>query len=848
MTITLSDIQKQHKKAIESTKKQIQTNIIEFIEQNQTATLEQYLKKRELFLKKVWVDVWKQRLVSSYSRPEKVDYLRSIGENVEDLSVNKIKKAFYQSLAEFEPFQAAAWVKSEYTDTWASISQHISDSNQKKRRGLERKIWKKMFLLPSIRRLLDEKWLYFYLHVRKYAGKRLEYHLQNGSRYEESKKGELKKAGPLHAENYPTVASFMWEYTGRSTEEGYPGSVDWTHETYWDAYYRIISSYIAKEFKRVLYAELPAKLEDSYRQQTGEEWSFSAFRKDKDVEALLEKYTDLFMDEWESDMVSSVLKTPQRDEEIETAWIQFEEEKREEEKRIKREKEERKARISYIFGEEYEPAGKPNTRYVLHFGDTNTGKTHTALERLKECPTGLYLAPLRLLALEVYEKLNRDGILCDLKTGEEEKRTEGAAHVSCTVEMFQESSHYDIVVIDEAQMIADKERGFSWFRSITKAHAREVHIIGSPNVKQLLLGLLGEEAEIDVREYKRETPLLVHEKPFRLKDVQKGDALVAFSRKRVLQIAGNLEGDGHKVSVIYGNMPPESRQRQMEDFVSGKTQIVVATDAIGMGLNLPIKRVILMSSQKFDGKRRRELTTQEVKQIAGRAGRKGLYKQGEVVFMENQKRMKQLLEAKDTPIEVFTVAPTRGVLERFNRYYKELGIFFELWEEFQNPKGTKKASLAQEKLLYDLVKGTAIEQRFSMEDLYSYLQIPFSAYDDTLSAQWKNVLFSIIDRTDMPEPFIKKDTLEELELSYKSVELHLMFLYRLNKQTEAYYWERVKKELADDIHHWLSHNMKAVSKTCRRCGKKLEWDYPHGVCQNCYQHQQSYQPYKRMRR
>lgn len=847
MTITVNDIRKQHEKAIESTKKQIQTNIIEFMEHNQHSTLEQYLKKRELFLKKVWADVWKQRLVSSYSRPEKIEYLRSIGESTDELSTHKIKKVFYQSLAEFEPFHAADWVQSEYKDSWGSIARHILNGNQNKRRSSERKNWKKLHLFPSIRRLFNEKWLYFYLYVRKYAGKRLEYHLDSGTRYIEGKKGDLQKAGSFDKNHYSTVATFMWEYTGRSTDGGDPGSKDWTYETYWDAYHRIISSYITKEFKRVVYAELPSDLQETCLQQTGDEWSFGFFRKDKDVEALLESYVDLFMEEWEKDLISSVLTTPQRDEEIEKAWTQLEEKKREEEQRIKREKAERKARISYIFGEEYETAGKSNTRYVLHFGDTNTGKTHTALERLKKCPTGLYLAPLRLLALEVYEKLNKDGILCDLKTGEEEKRTEGAAHVSCTVEMFQENSHYDIVVIDEAQMIADKERGFSWFRSITKAQAREVHIIGSPNVKQLLLGLLGEEAEIEVREYKRETPLLVREKPFRLKDVQKGDALVAFSRKRVLQIAGNLEGDGHKVSVIYGNMPPESRQRQMEDFVSGKTQIVVATDAIGMGLNLPIKRVILMSSQKFDGSRRRELTTQEVKQIAGRAGRKGLYKQGEVVFMENRKRMKQLLEAKDTPIEVFTVAPTRGVLERFNRYYKELGTFFDLWEEFQNPKGTKKASLAQEKLLYDLVKGTVIEQRFSMEDLYSYLQIPFSAYDDTLSAQWKHTLLSIINLADMPEPFIKKDTLEELELSYKSVELHLMFLYRLNKQTEAYYWERVKKELADDIHHWLSHNMKAVSKTCKRCNTKLDWDYPFGVCQKCFQHQQSYRAYRKMR-
>jgi hypothetical protein len=184
--------------------------------------------------------------------------------------------------------------------------------------------------------------------------------------------------------------------------------------------------------------------------------------------------------------------------------------------RAQAEQAERQKRLSYIFGEEYTPAPLPHVQYVVHVGDTNTGKTYTALEELKKRKSGLYLAPLRLLALEVYEKLNREGVLCDMKTGEEEKRTEGASHASCTVEMFEEKTPYDIIVIDEAQMIQDRERGFHWFRSITRARAKEVHIIGSPNMKNLVLGLLGEEANVEVRHYKRETPLLVHNKAFRL--------------------------------------------------------------------------------------------------------------------------------------------------------------------------------------------------------------------------------------------------------------------------------------------------------------------------------------------
>ncbi|NRK74522.1 RNA helicase, partial [Salmonella enterica subsp. enterica serovar Typhi] len=116
-----------------------------------------------------------------------------------------------------------------------------------------------------------------------------------------------------------------------------------------------------------------------------------------------------------------------------------------------------------------------------------TGKTYQAINRMMEADSGLYLAPLRLLALEIYEKLNQQGVPCSLKTGEEEKLVLEAQHQSSTVEMFHEKEYYDVVVIDESQMIADKERGFSWYRAITKANAKEIHIIASLHAKNMLL-------------------------------------------------------------------------------------------------------------------------------------------------------------------------------------------------------------------------------------------------------------------------------------------------------------------------------------------------------------------------
>jgi len=500
---------------------------------------------------------------------------------------------------------------------------------------------------------------------------------------------------------------------------------------------------------------------------------------------------------------------------------------------IQRKKEEEARRIEYIFGQEYQPGNLRDIRYVLHVGETNTGKTHHALEQLKKSESGLYLAPLRLLALEVYDKLNADGVPCTLKTGEEEKVVPDAKHFSCTVEMFHEKDYFDVVVIDEAQMIADRDRGFSWYKAITKANAREVHIVGSRNLKSMIVELLG-DAHIEIKEYTRDIPLQVERKLFTLQQTKKGDALVCFSRRRVLETASRLQNDGFSVSMVYGSMPPETRKKEMQRFIDGETKVIVATDAIGMGLNLPIRRIVFLETEKFDGVRRRRLSSQEVKQIAGRAGRKGIYDVGKVAFTNDIKIMKQLLHQEDVPVHTFAIAPTNAVFERFQKYYRDLGTFFELWEKFESPKGTKKAALAQERELYELIRGTEIEARLSMMDLYGFLHLPFSTKDDGLVYQWRETMFAIVRGEELPEPVIKKRNLDEQELSYKAIGLHLLFLYRLEKRLEATYWERVREELSDAVHKSLKTEVKKMTKKCRRCGRVLSWEHPFQICDPCH--------------
>jgi ATP-dependent RNA helicase SUPV3L1/SUV3 len=510
--------------------------------------------------------------------------------------------------------------------------------------------------------------------------------------------------------------------------------------------------------------------------------------------------------------------------------------KREQEERAerKRKKEEEESMLADIFGAEYSPSVDRPVKFFIHIGDTNTGKTYHALEEMKKKESGIYLAPLRLLALEVFEKLNQDGTPCSLKTGEEEKVISGASHMSCTVEMYYEKEYYDIIVIDESQMITDKDRGFSWYKAITKANAKEVHIIGSKSAKPMLLQLLA-DSDVTVKEYSRDTPLQVEDREFQFKYTKKGDAIICFSRRKVLETASRLQNAGHTVSMIYGSMPPETRKKQVQQFVNGQTSVIVSTDAIGMGLNLPIRRVVFLENEKFDGTRRRRLTSQEVKQIAGRAGRKGLYNKGMVSFVRDVKEMGQLLLMNDEPVFSFAIAPTQGVFERFQRYSRDLGLFFELWDKFKSPNGTVKAALQEERELYSVIRGTEIEAKLPLTDLYGFLHLPFSKKETDLIRLWEETMYAIVDGTDLPEPRLKNRNLEELELSYKAIGLHLLFLYRLDQRTEALYWERVREEISQHVHDRLNNDVRNLTKKCKRCGKQLPWEHEFQICDDCHQ-------------
>ncbi len=281
------------------------------------------------------------------------------------------------------------------------------------------------------------------------------------------------------------------------------------------------------------------------------------------------------------------------------------------------------------YPDSFKTARRANRKVTLFVGPPNSGKTHEAFERLATCERGVYLAPLRLLALEGRDRLVARGVPCSLRTGEESAPVDGARVVSSTIEMMGTGDLLDVAVIDEAQMVFDGSRGWAWTQAIVGAPAKELLIICSayavPAIENLL-GLCGERCTVRHFERKQQVQLLTAAVP--IASLKLGDAVVAFSRKDVLMLRDQVSDNGKSVSVIYGALPPEVRRREAERFATGQTEVLVATDAIGMGLNLPIRRVLFSTLTKFDGEGDRTLDESEVHQIAGRAGRFGIHEEG----------------------------------------------------------------------------------------------------------------------------------------------------------------------------------------------------------------------------
>lgn len=488
-------------------------------------------------------------------------------------------------------------------------------------------------------------------------------------------------------------------------------------------------------------------------------------------------------------------------------------------------------------------APSAHKKYIVHVGPTNSGKTYDSIQRLLQAKTGMYLAPLRLLALEKFEEMRAHGIACALITGEERKNVHGSTHISATVESVNVTDEFDVVVIDECQLLADETRGAAWVKAIVGVNAKEIHLIAAPYAVDFLQTLLTyHQFDFEVIEHERTTPLIWEEESFSFpKDLQKGDALIVFSKKKVLHVAALLVKQGYSVSVLYGSMPPETRRKQVGQFRKGLTDILVATDAIGMGMNLPIRRVIFMESEKFDGKAVRTLKAEEVQQIAGRAGRKGIYEEGFVRAMRGRKKIKTLLETPVAPIEYSFLPISIESLKKFP--YESFDLFKRAWGFYQNelketPYRVHEVSEWERKM--SVLEKTLKEMKIELPlwKKLSFCFVPFSIEETTITDCWLTMIREYLTegKVNRPPILTSVDAIDELENSYKKLMLYTSFAY---SQSLSFNEEEVfvlKEEISEKIFEVLSKHLIRYMKKCKICDQALPWDFPYPHCHHCHEY------------
>ncbi|XP_017488931.1 PREDICTED: ATP-dependent RNA helicase SUPV3L1, mitochondrial-like [Rhagoletis zephyria] len=351
----------------------------------------------------------------------------------------------------------------------------------------------------------------------------------------------------------------------------------------------------------------------------------------------------------------------------------------------------------------YPQARTLTRRFVFHCGPTNSGKTHQALERFISAKSAIYCGPLKMLAVEVYQKANAAGVPCDLITGEERRYASvsnigatgtssssnpiststitptASSHVACTVEMSSVNQRYEVAVIDEIQMVRDAERGWAWTRALLGIAADEVHLCGEKAALSLVVELLATTGEtVEVHEYNRLTKLTVEEAALEtLEAVRPGDCIVCFSKRDIYAVSLRLERMGFNVATIYGTLPPATKLLQSSKFndPADPCNVLVATDAIGMGLNLSIRRIVFYSLVKPTFNRQQEKTldvipVSQALQIAGRAGRyRTQYAEAGYVTTFRAEDLPILREVLASPVEEIEAAglhPTLDQIELFS--------------------------------------------------------------------------------------------------------------------------------------------------------------------------------------
>jgi ATP-dependent RNA helicase SUPV3L1/SUV3 len=483
-------------------------------------------------------------------------------------------------------------------------------------------------------------------------------------------------------------------------------------------------------------------------------------------------------------------------------------------------------------------------RVVAYLGPTNSGKTHRAILALQAAESGMYLGPLRLLALEQRDRLVELGRPCSLITGEERDET-SQTHSARTVEMTDFSRRFAVCVVDEMQLAFDRQRGWAWIAAYCGVAADTLIVTGPASAEAVirrLAALCGDTVEIERLERHGS---LAYEGVLDWRQVPPRSAVIGFSRAMVLELKAMFESRGLRVAVIYGGLSPEVRRNEARRFREGAADIVCATDAIGLGLNLPLERVIFYETDKFDGEIVRRLEPAEILQIGGRAGR-GLGSVGWVAaFSSRDGRRIQaaLAQPQSTPeLKQLPAAPTtmhvRAIADHLG--LDRLGPILEFFRtRLTFPGGTffpevREDVFAAAELVDTHAPTLPVEQRYALActpvDLEEYVfRTAFCEWLETLAAG-KPVLF----------PRHREDDggLEGLEENLKLITVYRWLALKFPRAFTDLVWvDQQRREIIEQTRailrkNWGKHGL--TRRECAHCGRAILPSSPHRTCRECH--------------
>ena len=493
-------------------------------------------------------------------------------------------------------------------------------------------------------------------------------------------------------------------------------------------------------------------------------------------------------------------------------------------------------------------ARRINRKVIYHMGPTNSGKTYHAIEALCKAKNGCYLAPLRLLASELFDTMNNKGVKTNLLTGEEVLEIPNATHYSSTIEMAKLQQRFECCVIDEIQMLTDSQRGWAWTRALVNIQADEIHICGDHSVLELVkqvLALCGDTLEI--REYTRMTELNVMDHQIPLSQLEKNDALIVFSRKNALKYKADLEELDFKVSIVYGRLSPEVRREQARKFDEGETDIMVSTDAIAMGMNLPVKRIVFSALSKFIDNQEKPLTFSEIKQISGRAGRFKRFPVGEVTTLnkveDGLRILKNALAHTLNQSDKAMVGPDLDIFSSVNNALDSnslpslsLSEFLRLFNTMTFRKPFYCVDMKEMIELAEMVEAADEDLTLSNAEIFGFACAPVNLGLVEHVQYYLWILKHYVGNHPIVNELIddRSDNIDYLETTIKCVELYQWLSRHFdnkNFEFEEKHLLENKSKAIERLNELLSDK---IGKTCSSCGCKMAANAQFNICDVCF--------------